>query len=184
MKRIFVILILYIIPLLSEAQKDGFLMDDFTFQGSIGAVNVKSAESVSSALAFSTSFGYFIKNNVNAGVFFGFDSQDSLDNFSTGIFTRYYVTPKNKFSFFGTLLFDYISNTNSVLNTKTNGYNINMAPGINYFFTNNLAFEASFGNIGFSSSKPAGIKGAQPTNKISFGVNLSTIKLGIILKTQ
>ena len=135
-----------------------------------------------------------MSENIAVGARLGFsnltedDGEDKIksNEFSAGLFGRYYWMPASKFSIFAELGVDYMntsedSGVSGAEKFKTNGFGFAFAPGINYFLNNHFALEAKWGVLGFNSVK-ADVEGAKATNNFNLGVNLSNINLGLVYK--
>lgn len=59
---------------------------------------------------------------------------------------------------------------------KYSSYGVQVAPGLDYFLTNNWTVEATIGAFGYNNKK---YKGAESTDNYNFGVNFSNIQLGV-----
>jgi outer membrane protein len=162
-----------------------------------GGVGIKSednmnAEEKTSSYHFSPALSYFISPNlaIGAKLKFGGEKVTSTDSSSNerstqtgvGVFGRYYFTPANKFSLFANLGFDYTTSTPDTKdNYKINETSLGLGLGMNYFVSDHFSLEASFGNLGFSSSK-SNQSGDKGTSTIDLNLDLSTISFGLNYK--
>ena len=188
----------------------GFKTCDIMITGSAGFGTTKTGEAKTSTFNFTPRVGYFVNNNIAIGVAFGYSSQKDerggyyydplVDDYfayeqkrtsiDVGAFGRYYFTPSSKFSIFGQLgasyqfsKFEYAADYGG--ETKTNGFVVAVAPGINYFISSHFALEATFGILSYTTSKPdydAMFADETSTNSFEFGLNLSNINLGLVYK--
>lgn len=177
-----------------ETVSEGFSKGDVFISGALGFGSTKTGDSKATGFEVAPSVGYFVTENIAVGVRLGFasDKTDVVDpivgelkqtTISAGAFGRYYFTPASKFSFFGELGLGY-RNTKSELGPgeiKTNGFAVQVAPGVSYFLSNNIALEASFGILGYSSDKPD-FDGADKTDSFAFGLDTRDIRLGLVYK--
>lgn len=54
------------------------------------------------------------------------------------------------------------------IETKVNGYGVQLSPGVDYFFTSHFSMEASFGLVGWTAVKP---KDGETSNDFGIGIN-------------
>lgn len=102
--------------------------------------------------------------------------------FSVGAFGRYYVNAGKSFSIFGELGVDYIHSTiRAVAEDNSNAFRIGIAPGINYFVSENFALEAKFGILSYRTDNPKA-DGVENTDSFNLGLNFSNINFGLIYR--
>jgi outer membrane protein len=182
-----------------ESTGEGFAKGDVFVSGSVGFASEKTGEFKTNGFDFSPKAAYFVSENIAVGISLGIKSvkisegSDDAKNstMSAGAFARYYTTPASKFSFFGQLGFNYnsydseyyVDNSGNLAlgDSKGNGFDVMLSPGVNYFVSNNFALEASFGALGYETTKPD-YSGAEATNTFGLNVDMSTIKLGLVYK--
>lgn len=179
-----------------EDASEGFKKGDVFISGAVGFGSTKTGDFKTSDFIIAPSAGYFVTENIAIGLAFGYESSkvefggaDATNNtFSVGAFGRYYFTPASKFSFFGQLGVNYNSYDNEfdleageLGDFKGDGFGVALAPGVNYFITKNLSLEASFGILGFETTKPDA-DGAEKTNSFDFGLDTRDIRLGLVYK--
>ncbi len=174
-----------------EAKGEGFSKGDVFISGSVGfSSNDNKATGVKTDMFNVTPrAAYFVTENIAVGLSLGFaqtkEADDKATEFKVGAFGRYYFTPASKFSVFGQLGFDYFNNkveTSTPLGSveaKSNGFDVAVAPGVSYFVSKNFALEATFGRLGYRTSKP---DGGEATNNFGLNVDLSNINLGLVYK--
>lgn len=181
MKKQIVILFLSITPFLSKSQINGFSKDDFIFSAKMNVVNYNTADKKYLNHQFNLNFGEFYSKNVAVGVGFAFGTSGKLaDNFSAGIFGKYYTSPSSKFSFLTKSALQY-NRSQDEEETVSSGSSLMFSPGVSYFLTNRLALEAYFGNIGYSTSKNEEGNKVR-TNKFELGFDARNISFGILLR--
>lgn len=174
----------------------GFSEGDVFITGSVGFGSEKTGDAKTNTFNFSPKAGYFVTSNIAVGVQLGYTSGKEtvetpggdLENKDTslevGAFGRYYFTPARNFSFFGQLSAGYVSNKvedEGAAEYKENGVNIALAPGVSYFVSEHIAFEATFGILGYKTLKPD-VDGADSTNTFNVGANFSDINFGMVYK--
>ncbi|MCY1479711.1 Autotransporter beta-domain protein [compost metagenome] len=179
-----------------EETTEGFKKGDVFISGAVGFGSTKTGDFKTSDFIIAPSAGYFVTENIAIGVALGYESSkiefggdDAKNNtFSVGAFGRYYFTPASKFSFFGQLGVNYNSYDNEfdleaeeLGEFKGDGFGVALAPGVNYFITKNLSLEATFGILGFETTKPDA-DGAEKTNSFDFGLDTRDIRLGLVYK--
>lgn len=179
-----------------EETSEGFKKGDTFISGAVSFGSTKTGDFKTSDFEIAPSAGYFVTENIAVGVSVGYLSSKvdvgtadvKNSTFTVGAFGRYYFTPASKFSIFGQLGVNYMSydnefdpETQTVGEFKGNGFGVKLAPGVSYFLTKNFALEASFGVLGFESTKPDA-DGAEKTNSFDFGLDTRDIKLGLVYK--
>ena len=172
---------------------EGFAQGSTFITGAVGFASESIAEEKTSGFTIAPSVGYFVTPNIAIGAKLGYTSlkneegsyEETTDLLTAGVFGRYYWMPASKFSIFAELGADYRSLTeddNTISNEyKSNGFAIQLAPGMNYFLNNNFALEAKVGVLGYSSDKPD-YAGAEATDNFNIGLNLNDITLGLVYK--
>ena len=172
---------------------EGFAQGSTFITGAVGFASESIAEEKTSGFTIAPSVGYFVTPNIAIGAKLGYTSlkneegsyEETTDLLTAGVFGRYYWMPASKFSIFAELGADYRSLTeddNITSNEyKSNGFAIQLAPGMNYFLNNNFALEAKVGVLGYSSDKPD-YTGAEATDNFNIGLNLNDITLGLVYK--
>ncbi|WP_330442069.1 porin family protein [Flavobacterium sp. C4GT6] len=175
-----------------ETENNGFAKGDVFLSGSVGFSSESTGDVKTNGFNITPSAGYFVSENIAVGLSLGYTStKDEAPNredikyseFGIGAFGRYYFTPANKFSLFGQLGVGYQNGKYEQGSTevKSDGFNVAVAPGINYFVSEHFALEATFGILSYSTSKPD-FDGAESTDNFDFGVNLDNINFGIVYK--
>ena len=172
---------------------EGFAQGSTFITGAVGFASESIADDKTSGFTIAPSVGYFVTPNIAIGAKLGYTSlkneegsyEETTDLLTAGVFGRYYWMPASKFSIFAELGADYRSLTeddNTISNEyKSNGFAIQLAPGMNYFLNNNFALEAKVGVLGYSSDKPD-YTGAEATDNFNIGLNLNDITLGLVYK--
>jgi opacity protein-like surface antigen len=191
-KAIFTFSIILLTTLAVNAQNstEGFVKGNSFISGQVAVSSSATGDYKTTSIDLSPSFGYFLSNNLAIGLQVGVTSYQenfsgtNLKNksgFTGGVFARYYLNPTNRFTVFGSAGLSLSSTNNKTDSLKTTSYSLGVAPGISYFLSNHFAIETTIGSLGFSSSKPD-VKGADATNSINFGLNLSTASFGLVYK--
>ena len=173
------------------------------FQGRLflmGQVGYESTENnntnvTDNSFAVVPTVGYFVTPTVAVGLGVGYASNTSKnttgvevkninDAFKVMPLARKYWGLGDKLYLFGQLAVPMEWGTNK---QKVNGnqvgdkakyssYGVQVAPGLDYFLTNNWSVEATIGAFGYNSTK---FKGSKSTDNYNFGVNLSNIQIGV-----
>lgn len=178
-----------------ETESNGFAKGDVFLSGTVGFSSESTGDAKTTGFNIAPSAGYFVNENIAVGLSLGYNSlknevpsnpvtsESKYTSFGVGAFGRYYFTPGNSFSLFGQLGVGYESGKleQNSDESKTDSFNIGVAPGINYFVSEHFALEATFGILGYSTSKPD-FDGADSTNSFDFGLNLDNINFGIVYK--
>lgn len=171
----------------------GFSQGDLFLTGSVGYGNESTGDVKTNTFTFSPKAGYFVSENIAVGLSLAYTStkdeapgtpETTTNSFGLGAFGRYYFTPASQFSIFGQLGVGMQSDKTEVEGAgeaKSNGFNVGVAPGISYFVSEHFALEATFGILGYNTSKPDA-DGAESTDEFNFGLNMSDINFGIVYK--
>ncbi len=168
----------------------GFANGDVFITGAVGIGSVSFGDNKETSFEIAPSAGLFVTDNIAVGVRLGYTSDkaevdglgDTMDDttLSVGAFGRYYATPSSDFSFFGELAFNYNSLEDKLADNKANGFDLVLAPGVSYFISDNFAFEATFGILGYETMKPDGADDSQ--NSFNFGLDMRDVRLGLVYK--
>lgn len=185
-----------------EPTTTGFTRGDAFISGTLSFGSEKTGDYFKNTVfTVAPSAGYFVTNNIAIGVGLGYSSSNSDINdgfsapyeetasaFAAGVFGRYYFTPANRFTIFTDLSVAYttIKYETDVdggfdSESKENGFGVAFAPGINYWISNHLALETSFGILSYGTSKPDA-SGAESTNSFNIGLDLANINFGLVYK--
>lgn len=175
-----------------EGSGAGFGKGDVFVSGIFTISSEKQGEDKSNSFGIEPKVGFFVTDNIAIGGKLGYMSDKSESagvdtndesTFTVGAFGRYYFTPSNDFSVFANLGLDYNSITDNLTDPefKVNGFDIALSPGFNYFVSDNFALEASFGRLGYSSTK-ADVDGAEAANEFGLELDLRSISFGLNYK--
>jgi len=176
-----------------ETTEGGFANGDVFISGAVGFESSKTGDNKTNSFEVAPSVGFFVTPNIAVGGRLGYEStkeegfefDETLSSFTIGAFGRYYVTPASKFSLFGELFAGYRTSKieDNIANdeAKSNGFAIQVAPGVSYFLGKNFAIEATWGVLGYNTDKPD-FDGAESTDNFAFGLNMRDINLGLIYK--
>ncbi|MFC6268018.1 outer membrane beta-barrel protein [Frigoriflavimonas asaccharolytica] len=182
-----------------ESETPGFVKGDTFITGAVGFTNSTQGEVKNNTFTIAPSVGYFVSPNIAVGVRAGYTNmnetdkttsitvENESDTFAVGAFGRYYYTPASRFSIFGELNANYgnqkFTNTVGGVSTdaKFNAFDVNIAPGVNYFISKNFALEATWGVLGYSSFKQD-VAGAESQDNFNIGLDLNDLSLGLVYK--
>lgn len=167
----------------------GFANGDVFVSGAIGFSSTSSGDVDSNEFTIAPRVGFFVSDNIAIGGRLGYTSatdfaETKTNEFAIGVFGRYYMTPANQFSLFVEAGFDYMSTSvepDGGEEAKVNGFGIGVRPGIGYFMNDNWAIEATFGNLGYETSKPDA-DGAESTDTFGLNVDMTAVTFGVIYK--
>ena len=170
----------------------GFSSGDIFISGSVGFNTTSFDESKSTTFNIAPRVGFFVADNIAIGGRLGYTSTKSevddvetgdTNEFSVGVFGRYYFTPSSRFSTFGEAMIDYATSKNELVDDSTvNSFGIAIAPGVSYFLSDSWAIEATWAALSFRNSKNADIDDAEATSEFGLNANLESISLGLIYK--
>ena len=173
-----------------------FSKGSINVSGDVGfhSYNDKNIDSTSNGYHFSPSVSYFVTSNIAVGakLSIGGGSQETKTGSTTttnkmsetgfGVFGRYYFTPANKFSLFANLGVDYnTTKPNTSVDAKYNTLAIGLAPGLNYFVSDHFAIEASYGRLGYSSTK-SNASNAKAATSAGLDLDFNTLSFGLNYK--
>ncbi|OYQ46341.1 outer membrane beta-barrel protein [Flavobacterium aurantiibacter] len=164
----------------------GFAKGDLFLTGSLGYSTEKIGDLKNDELFIAPAVGYFVSENIAVGARVGYGTSTITDE-TTGAdidsntltfsgFGRYYTTPAANFSFFVEAAAGY--NSIEIADAKSNGFNIGIAPGINYFLAKNFSIEATVGVLGYSTIKPDA-DGAESTDTFQLGLDATNLTFGL-----
>ncbi len=174
------ILIIFILLFTNDLHSQGFEKNQFTVSANIGVEKNKLANMDNTNYHFGLDGNLFISNNTSVGFCFGVtDIKDIKNNFFIKMKSNYYATPKRKFSVFGSISAGYFEFKSE--NILFKGYDFDIAPGINYFISNELAINASFGRLGYRKYK-SDINQSITTDELKLQLNLSQINFGLLYR--
>lgn len=172
-----------------EKPSYGFSEGNIFVEGSLGYSTTDNKQEQMKGHTFNLTpqVGYFITDKFAAGVYFdlrttkdddysGAKNITKTNNFSVGIFGRYYfLEAGQRFKFYGQANVGY-AHAKTTLETqfgkfdgKGSGVNAGLDLGVNYFVTKKIAVNFAFANIvDFNSAKP---KGGKSTNDVNVNIN-------------
>jgi len=149
----------------------------------MGQLEYSSTKDVGSSFGIMPIVGTFVAPTVTVGLGVGYNSTvtivDGADDVKANSTTvmplvRKYWGVSDKFFIFGqaAVPFTFAENTSS--------FGVSLSPGIDYFIGGKWTLEATFGDIGYSSTT-TNVEGADDikSNTTNFGINMMTPKFGI-----
>ncbi len=179
-----------------ETATTGFSGGDSFLTGSLGYSSTKTGDFKTDEFTITARYGYFVTNNIAIGPQIAYMSGTTMEEgpfgelvdvdtnaFEVGAFGRYYFTPARNFSFFGQLELAYgtAKSETEFGEVKANGFGVQLAPGISYFVSDHIAFEATFGLLGYNTVKPD-VDGAESTDTFQIGADFTQINFGMVYK--
>jgi outer membrane protein len=171
----------------------GFGKGDLYLTGTAGFSTEKTGDAKGNTLTLSPGLGYFLTENLalegnlnitsgttNAG---GGASDVKNTGFGLAAGVKYFWTPASQFSLSVGGMVSYMSDKtdNGVTSATGKTIGLNVPVGLNYFVSSNFALTSSWGGLGYSSNDNGG-NGADKTDKISLGLDMSSIKFGLLYK--
>ncbi|MBQ4819359.1 porin family protein [Aquimarina sp. MMG016] len=175
----------------ANAQDGGFAKGDIFISGAVGYSSETTGDIKDNTFVLSPRAAYFVTDNIAAGLRIGYESISEefpggeFDEtiLTAGVFGRYYFTPGNKFSVFGELGLNYLSQKedNGATDLDTTGFGLGVGPGVSYFISDSFALEAFWGAISYQTTEPD-VDNSESTDEFNFGVNLEDITLGLVYK--
>jgi len=145
--------------------------------------------------------GYFLTSNIAVGANFMLsgskltpadtaDAERKSSGMGIGVFARYYVPMGDRFYFFGHLGYGLgtsqstsIKNGNETEGPKTTTNSLGIKPGFAFFPSEKIAFDMTWGNLGWAGSKTESTNGpitsTNTTSGMEMSFNLTTVSFGI-----
>lgn len=176
----------------------GFSAGDIFLSGSVSYHSSKTGDIKADGYAVSPKAGYFMTNNLVAGLRAGYAASEqtiadptsgaliNLDvtSYELGLFGRYYFTPARRLSFFGELSLGYAATKTEQAEGNVERENTSaragLSPGISFFVSEHIALEATYGFLGYNQLNPDGP--ADNTDTFTVGTSLSNLNFGIVYK--
>jgi opacity protein-like surface antigen len=179
----------------------GFAKGDLFMSGALSIGSSKTGDFKSSSFEVAPKVGYFLTENIAAGVKIGYlstkleEGADDVSNTGLGLgaFGRYYFTPANNFSLFAELGFDYTSYDNEYF-IDTDGsifvpgtsfdskeIGLGLGLGLNYFVSDNWSIEATWAGLGYTTNDNGG-GDAESTDTFGLGADSRAISFGVNYK--
>ena len=187
MKKVLIIAAIAGSALTTNAQ---FTKGDKFTSTSFGYSSTTQGDAKSSTFNLAPSVGYFVSNNWSLGLEVGIGSNSSElasvksvdeSSFAFGAHANYFFTPAEKFSFFANIGFDYMSMNDKIAKETISGFGISVVPSVNYFLSNRLAMQASYGSLGYATMK-SDATGAEAVNNLGINLDMSSIGFGLTYK--
>lgn len=170
-----------------NAQDSGFEGRTF-ITGSVGFSNQTKTEENAfgigtykeNTFSIAPTVGHFVSPTVALGLGLGYANtkiegdSETANAFSVTPLVRKYWGVGNNLYIFGqaALPLGWVKAGESKISTI--GFQV--APGLDYFITNNWSIEATLGSFGFASAKP---KGGKAVTNSEFGIKLNNINFGV-----
>ncbi|CAM1348248.1 outer membrane beta-barrel protein [Tenacibaculum crassostreae] len=194
MKKLLLTIAMVVAGFTANAQeKGGFEKQDWFISGSAGFNSVsQEGGSDLTTFTFSPSVGYFVSENIalELALIIGSSTtetmgfQADIDQTGASLSGNYFFTPENNFSFTLGAGLSYTSVTTDMDGFgefDSNVFSIAVAPGINYFISENFALRASLAALSYSNES-IDVDGAPSTNSFGLNLNLSDINFGLTYK--
>nr|WP_321222683.1 porin family protein [uncultured Psychroserpens sp.] len=171
----------------------GFAQNDVYVSGTVGFNSTSQDETKFNNVTLSPTVGYFVSENIalEFNLLVGSQKQEVGDfeqkqsQFGAGLGAVYFFTPSNQFSFTLGAGVSYVSNKEEEDGVdedfKSDIIGFAVAPGVNYFVSDDFALRASIGALSYTSEK-ADFEGAEAINNFGLNLNLSDINFGITYK--
>ena len=174
-----------------ESKGTGFSKGNVFLSGVVGITSDTHGDDKSNSFGIEPKAGFFVSNNIAIGARLGYFSTKAEDvtgdtqddgTFTAGVFGRYYFTPASNFSVYADLGFNYVSTDHKLgAGYKTDGFDVALTPGINYFVSDHFAIEANFGRLGYATQKDD-TTGAESYDNFSLVLDLRSISFGLLYK--
>ena len=179
----------------TKESAEGFSNGDVYLSGTFNFTSEKTGNFTSDAFTLAPGIGYFISDNfaIEGALAYvsgkndnGQGNPDSVVKttgigFAAGV--KYFWTPASKFSLSlgGNISYASVKADNGIFDATSKIIGINVPIGLHYFVSDAFAITTSYGGLGYSSNDNGG-NGAEKTNSIDLGLDLSDISFGLIYK--
>ena len=172
------------------------LTGDFNYQSSTTGDVKSSVLTVAPGVGYMLSDKLMLAGSIGIGsgtVSIGEGDDAKVSAFGLNAGVRYFFTPADNFSLFLGGQLGYGSTTTNVGigedgeevfledDLKTTTISLTVPVGLHYFVSDNFAITTTWGGLGYSSSKPD-FDGADATNTLSLGLNMSNVSFGLLYK--
>ena len=182
-----------------KESSEGFAKGDLYLSGTASYSSVTRGDLKENVLILSPGVGYFLSKNLalegQLGVISGKNYQDVYGNgafyqvktsgFGISAGVRYFWTPVNKFSLSLGGNISYVSlkedADTSIGVTTSKIIGVNVPLGLHYFVSNSFAITTEWGGLSYSTDDNGG-NGANKTDSLSLGLDLSSVSFGLIYK--
>ena len=179
-----------------KESSEGFAQGDLFLTGTASYNSVTRGDLKANDLTLSPGVGYFLTENlalvgqlsISSGKDFVDDGTGGLIETKTSGFgiaagVNYYWTPASKFSLSLGGNISYSSNKQDFgggdVTSKVIGVNVPL--GLHYFVSDAFALTTTWGGLGYSTDDNGG-NGADKTDSLSLGLDLSSVSFGLIYK--
>ena len=176
---------------------EGFSKGDLFVTGTAAYGSVTRGELKANDLTLSPGVGYFLTENLalvgQVSISSGKDYQDLLGDgnlyevktsgFGIAAGVNYYWTPASKFSLSLGGNISYNSNKQDLggEDFTSNVIGVNVPLGLHYFVSDAFAITTTWGGLGYSTDDNGG-NGADKTDSLNLGLDLSSVSFGLIYK--
>ncbi|WP_162127364.1 outer membrane beta-barrel protein [Flavobacterium phycosphaerae] len=169
-----------------EGSGEGFGKGDIYLTGTVNFMNEKQGDLKSDGLTIAPGIGYFLTENLALVGSLEYSSSKNTAEVKTTGFglsagVKYFWTPASKFSLSLGGQLSYMTEKEDAFDVKTNTIGLNVPVGLHYFVSDSFAITTEWAGLSYTSEK-ADTTGAEATNTIKLGGDLSTITLGLIYK--
>ena len=172
---------------------EGFSNGDLYLTGTAGFSSSKTGDAKDNGFTLSPGLGYFLSENLalegalminsgttNSGVVGAVDNKKTGFGIAAGV--KYFWTPASKFSLSLGGNISYMSTkTDNGVSTTSKEIGFNIPLGLNYFVSNDFALTSTWGGFGYSSNDNGG-NGAEKSDGFNLGLDMSSIKFGLLYK--
>ena len=179
----------------------GLASGNIVLSGDVAYSSQSYGDSKLSGMTLSPGLGYMMSDNLmlvgQVGITSG-SGNETVGNdakssgLALGAGVRYFFTPADNFSLSLGGQFSYGSDKNNVgvdaagdtvllaSDVKINTMGLSVPLGLHYFMSNNFAVSATWGGLGYSSSKVDGA--SEATNTMNLGLTMSSVSFGLLYK--
>lgn len=180
-----------------KTSSEGFAKGDLYLSGTANFSNSKTGDFKTDSFTVAPGVGYFLTENIAIEGSLGYTSgSEFVDVTGDGDFlnvdasgfafsagARYFFTPATKFSLSigANVSYGSVKAEAAGFDSTVNEIGFNIPVGLNYFVSNNFALTAEWGGFRYASNDNGG-DGAEKTNELGLGLDMSAISFGLLYK--
>lgn len=175
----------------AQDTKEGFAKGDLYLSGTLNFSSEKTGDFKTDGLTVAPGLGYFITENLalegQVAYLSGTDNNGITELKTTGVGlaagVKYFWTPASKFSLSlgGNVSYASVKYDNGVSDYTAKVMGVNIPVGLHYFVSDRFAITTTWAGLAYSSNDNGG-DGAEKTNTIGLGADLSSVSFGLIFK--
>ncbi len=175
-----------------KESSEGFAKGDMYLTGTANYSSESTGDAKANALTLSPGLGYFLTENLafegQIAIISGKNDDGAGTELKTSGFgiaagVKYFWTPASKFSLSlgGNISYASVKFDDGTSDSTSKIIGVNVPLGLHYFVSDAFAITSSWGGLGYSTNDNGG-DGADKTDSMTLGLDLSSISFGLIYK--